>query len=98
MLWPVACLSGRSEALLLCVLDQALNQDASNLLRGSPTAIGLYLAVSAASPVLKIGVISEVFHDWGTLHELKAVLKSICKQGSKRYSGAGSASVGTSLA
>ena len=29
VLWPVACLSGRSEALLLCVLDQALNQDAS---------------------------------------------------------------------
>ena len=28
VLWPVACLSGRSEALLLCVLDQALNQDA----------------------------------------------------------------------
>ena len=27
--WPVACLSGRSEAVLLCALDQALNQDAS---------------------------------------------------------------------
>ena len=29
VLWPVACLSGTSETLLLCVLDQALNQDAS---------------------------------------------------------------------
>ena len=29
VLRPVACLSGRSEALLLCVLDQALRQDAS---------------------------------------------------------------------
>ena len=29
VLRPVACLSGRSEVLLLCVLDQALRQDAS---------------------------------------------------------------------
>ena len=29
MPWPVACLSGGPEALLLCVLDQALNQNAS---------------------------------------------------------------------
>ena len=29
VLRPVACLSRRSEVLLLCVLDQALRQDAS---------------------------------------------------------------------
>ena len=40
----------------------------------------------------------EVFHDWGTVPELNAVLKSIRKQGSRRCSGAGSASVGISLA
>ena len=52
--------------------------------------------MSVASPSLKIGVNSEVFHDWGTVPELKAAFKSICKHGSRRRSGAGSASVGTS--
>ena len=52
--------------------------------------------MSVASPLLKIGVTSEVFHDWGTVPKLNAVLESICKQGSRRCSGAGSASVGTS--
>ena len=45
---------------------------ACKLLRGSLTAIGLYLAVSVASPFL---VTSEIFNDWGTAPELKAVLK-----------------------
>ena len=71
---------------------------AYNLLRGSPTAIGLYLSVSVASPLSKTGVTSEVFHDWGTVPKLNAVLKSICNQGSRICSRAGSASMGTSLA
>jgi len=29
VLWPVACLSRRPQVMLLCELDQALNQDAS---------------------------------------------------------------------
>ena len=40
---------------------------------------------------------SEVFHDWGTVPELNAVLSIICKQGSSRCCGAGSASVGNQL-
>jgi len=29
VLWPVACLSRRPQIMLLCEVDQALNQDAS---------------------------------------------------------------------
>ena len=36
---------------------------AYNLLRGLPTAIGLYLSVSVALRLLKIGVTNEVFHE-----------------------------------
>ena len=43
--------------------------------------------MSVASPLLKIDVTNEVFHDWGTVPELNDVLKSIYKQGSRRCSG-----------
>ena len=103
VLWPVACLSGRTEALLLCVLDQALNQDASiqPIERFAHCNWSVVSCICRASrqpsPLLKVGVTSEIFHNWA-LCPRKAVLKSSCKQGSRRCSGAGSAPVQTSLA
>ena len=61
-LWPVACLGGRPQCLLLCVCDKAPYHGAGvQPADCSTTEIGLYLAASVASPCLKIGVTKEVF-------------------------------------
>ncbi len=57
---------------------------AHSLLIGSPTEIGLSLAVSVAMPCLKTGVTKEVFQDWGTCPVLKAALNNTARQGASR--------------
>ena len=65
--WPKACLGGRSKLMILCVLDQALYEDAS-----IQPADGLshcnWPVVGGVSGItfLEIGVIREDFQDCGT--------------------------------